>query len=203
MVPHLLGLAGNQTCVPGIVALSGPLGDTCPVARCHCGSVPLGQHVPVPEVQEYDAHDAVSLALTRLEGQLGAELRGLATVERNEYPSGHPRFSVYAENPRAADLEWIDWGDEILLTSAGGNWSLSRTTEGIRTLENAVRAVVAGRVRETATYGKWRVEIDGAEIPLVFEGATPVELLPRLRLPAWLRRTRVTRFEPYASPRSR
>jgi hypothetical protein len=56
---------------------------------------------------------------------------------------------------------------------------------------------VAGRIREAATYGKWRVEIDGAEAPLVFEGATPAELLPRLRLPAWLRRTSITRYEPY------
>ena len=153
------------------------------------------------EERIYPSGDSVATELLEFEGRLRTELAGLATVARTESEGGFPRFALDPENPRSTSLVWLDWGNEILLLSTNpeGAWHIDRTPEGVRLLASAVRAVIGGRVQETSTYGGWRVEIDGDAGKLVFDARTPVELLPRLRLPARLRRTKVTQPEPYTS----
>lgn len=140
--------------------------------------------------------------LLALEERLRAELAGVATVERGDFPPGGGSYwEVRPLNPRSLVVHWLELGDEINLQAGGydrgGRWELERTPENVEFIEAVVRAVAAGRAVETTALARSRVEVVLADGKVVqetgYEGCASI-LLP---LPGWPRWGRTTRYEPY------
>ncbi len=147
--------------------------------------------------------DPVSARLVGLENRLREDLGNSATVERGELAETESgTWDVQPVNPRALPVNWMEWGDQIILQAGlcGGRWELDRTPADVDFIEAVVRAAVAGRVVETRTLARSRVDVTFADGRTVHETGYEGCLFGLVPLPGWRRWGKVTRYEPYASP---
>ncbi|HSX67608.1 hypothetical protein [Nocardioides sp.] len=124
------------------------------------------------------------------------EARTLADVEVETY-EGTTISTVHVDprSPAARSMSWTDLGDELILEvgTHGGRWELELNEGAIAFLEDVVRSVMAGRVRETFGRGRSRVEVTLAD------GSSAVETgyVSWLPTPGWKKRGRVVQYGPY------
>ncbi|HEU0102228.1 MAG TPA: hypothetical protein VFR07_07900 [Mycobacteriales bacterium] len=143
-----------------------------------------------------DQSDAVRQRLESLASEMQRELAGVADIERYE-----PHWvELQPRNERAIGVVWFDTGDELQIQTlgggSGGRWELGRDENDAAFVEDAVRAVVAGRVLEV--FGKKRSAVT---LTLV-DGSTATETgygvgsgcVPSF---GWRRRGRSVQYEPY------
>jgi hypothetical protein len=137
--------------------------------------------------------------VSELIARLADELGGLATVRVKKLGGGAERVELLPRNPAAAKLAiehhphgeedeelWITVGDEAAPEEPGD----------LESLEIALRAVVAGRVRVLEGSGRYRVEIEvnAGDVRHSTSHDLVRGLLPA---PGWRQRAKVTHFEPY------
>ena len=143
-------------------------------------------------VDDADVGD-ISARLSALEEQLGK----VAEVVRD---STHPGMTITIVSPRKPDalaISWIWDGYEIIVQAGrgpGGRWELVPTPAHMDFMEDLVRAIVAGRVRETLGPGRSHVQVTLAN------GDTPSETgyMGCLPIPGWRRSGRTIEYA--ASP---
>jgi hypothetical protein len=141
-----------------------------------------------------DSNEEPSLPLAR---RLAVELDGAAETEMSRTDFGLT-VRVTPHRTGARPIEWIDFGDEIIVQvgDIGGRWELSAEAADLAFMQDLVMSVVAGRVSEVFAYRRSRVSVtlrDGsAEAETGYDGLTAC-----LPLPLWPRWSRTTRYLPY------
>jgi hypothetical protein len=141
-----------------------------------------------------DSNEEPSLPLAC---RLAVELDGAAETEISRTGFGlMVRVTPHRAGARA--IEWIDFGDEIIVQvgDIGGRWELAAEAADLAFMQDLVMSVVAGRVAEVFAYRRSRVTVtlrDGsAEVETGYEGMAAC-----LRFPLWPRWSRTTRYLPY------
>jgi hypothetical protein len=127
-----------------------------------------------------------------------------ARVETGEFLDGQgTSWELRPTNPRSAPVQWLAFGDEIVLQAGqlnrGGRWELERTPEDVAFVEAVVRATIAGRVVETSALARSRVDVTLEDGRVVRETGYEGCLLGLLPLPLWRQWGKVSRYEPYDS----
>ncbi len=154
-----------------------------------------------------ESRDAVSALLTDLESRLRLKMAGFASVERGEFLDGRgTSWELRPVNPRSVPVQWLAFGDEIVLQAGrlnrGGRWELERKLEDVEFIEAVVRAAIAGRVVETSAPARSCVEVTLENGQVVHETGYEGCLSGLIPLPGWRRWGQVIHFEPYDSPSS-
>ncbi len=134
--------------------------------------------------------------MVRLADKLGER----ATLRIERLGGGDERIELVSRNPAAAkvvvehDPDADDQDEEQVFTVAD---EAAPDVQGdLEWLEQALRAVVAGRVRFIEGSGRYRVEIEVAAGGARHSTAHDL-LRGLLPAPGWRRRAAVTQFEPY------
>ncbi|MEV4661074.1 hypothetical protein AB0J85_03910 [Micromonospora echinofusca] len=129
--------------------------------------------------------------------QLASELVGVATVEIDGIKCGIS-VGITPRNPDARAFGWTDFSDELILQVGdyGGRWELEAGPEDVAMLEDIVRSVIAGRVREVFAPGRSAISVTLADGSVETEigGEAPAGCLP---LPFWRRWSRSIQYAPY------
>ncbi|MFJ6200200.1 hypothetical protein [Micromonospora sp. NPDC092111] len=129
--------------------------------------------------------------------RLARELTGVATVEIDDV-KGRLSVAVTPGNPDARAFGWTDFSDELVLQVGdyGGRWELEAGPEDVALLEDIVRSVIAGRVREVFAPGRSAISVTLADGSVETEigGDAPAGCLP---LPFWRRWSRSVQYAPY------
>ncbi|SDZ39634.1 hypothetical protein SAMN05444365_1135 [Micromonospora pattaloongensis] len=122
----------------------------------------------------------------------------MATVKVDGVEGGIS-VSVTPRNPDARAFGWTDFSDELILEVGdyGGRWELEAGPEDVALLEDIVRSVIAGRVREVFAPGRSSVSVTLADASVETEigGRGPTGCLP---LPFWRRWSRSVQYAPYS-----
>ena len=109
--------------------------------------------------------DAVTRRLWAFADQLEKELGPYAVVERDD-SDWRAGASIRPIRSDACGIEWVEFGNEVVLSTAGGlggRWELDRTAADLDFLEDVVRSVIAGRVVEVSAGDRSRVEVTLAD----------------------------------------
>lgn len=142
--------------------------------------------------------DAVTRRLWTFADQLEKELGPHAVVERDDSDSW-AGATVRPTRSDACGIEWVEFGNEVVLSIAGGlggRWELDRTTADLDFLEDVVRSVIAGRVVEVSAGDRSRVEVTLADGSSAVETGS-VGIRSVLPKPGWQRWGRRTEYAPY------
>lgn len=135
-------------------------------------------------------HERVGEELQALRRELVDRL-GLAVVSPDDDGAG----LVLKPAAGACALNWMQWGDDIILGVGGGGcrWELSWTLQEAGFLRDVVEAVVDGRVTETLGLARSEVRVtlrDGT-VAQTSQADAPLGCLP---VP-WWRRSEVRRVD--------
>lgn len=139
--------------------------------------------------------DSIAERLDALARELEAALAETAHVERDK--SG---ASLTPRRSGALGVTWTDWGSELQVETSnrfGGRWELQRTPEDAALLEEVVRAVVAGRVREVRVSDRSRIIVTFADGTAVTETGS-IGCLSILPKPGWTWWGRHIEYLPYS-----
>jgi hypothetical protein len=151
-----------------------------------------------PNVPNEFLDDAVARRLRAFADELEQQLGPVARVERGGTFASDVRLLPARQDALAAS--WIDFGqdDELhLYAGTQGRWELDRSLEDVAFVEDVVRAIVAGRVREVLAPGRARIVVTVADGTTVRETGYDA-LVGCLPLPGWRRWGREVRYAPYA-----
>jgi hypothetical protein len=149
-----------------------------------------------PAVPNGPLDDAVARRLRVFAEELAQQLGPAARVERGGTFAG--AVDLLPARQDALPVSWDDFGDGLQLEAGTqGRWELDRTLQDVAFVQDVVRAIVAGRVREVLAPGRARIIVtmpDGTtEHETGYEA--PVGCLP---LPGWRWWGREVRYAPYA-----
>lgn len=136
----------------------------------------------------------------RLVRELTEQLGTAATVSVDQGPGGST-ITVTPTNPASLRMDW-EIGTDFVTVEAGQlggdwEWRTEHGSEDADNFEDAVRSIVAGRVREAFGPNRSRVTItlsDGNEMSETGIDGCLAALVPRR---GWLKTARVVQYEPY------
>ncbi len=142
-----------------------------------------------------------AVAMSALETRLRDELRGLATVTREQSEDGRVEgVHVQPRNPHSVDFSWIDRGDYLVSIGRGGNrWELDDDVDSAVFAAELARSVVDGRVWQVSAPARSHLVVtlsDGTQR----HDTTYAAWRGLLAVPGWRRRGTKTSYEPYTGP---